>query len=264
MSVQAIAIDWSGDARHSGKKIWRAVAHDGVVMELEGGLDREHTIDWLIDEQSRGPLVAGIDFAFSFPEWFCRAHGCATIDEVWNLARTHGETWLAEQPDPFWGKKKKGRPMRGADQPEHRATEAAGGKSVFMISNPGAVGTGSIRGMPLLAKLRSAGFSIWPFDSPSNATVVEIYPKALYAPEGVTKTDSYARREYMNTHHREHMSDVLLERSVSTDDAFDAAVSAIAMSQCIDQFASLKEHSNGSLEGAIWRPDKRTVGRLTA
>lgn len=68
MPVRAIAIDWSGDVRNASRKIWRAVAVDGALTELESGLDRHQTIEWLISEKRRGPLVAGIDFAFSFPE----------------------------------------------------------------------------------------------------------------------------------------------------------------------------------------------------
>jgi hypothetical protein len=41
------------------------------------------------------------------------------------------------------------------------------------------VGPGSIRGMPLLAKLRAAGIAIWPFDPPGDRTVFEVYPSAL-------------------------------------------------------------------------------------
>ena len=37
-------------------------------------------------------------------------------------------------------------------------------KSIFQLAGPGAVGPGSLRGMPLLTTLRDRGFAVWPFD----------------------------------------------------------------------------------------------------
>lgn len=63
-----------------------------------------------------------------------------------------------------------------------REAPAIGGirpKSVFQIGGAGAVGTGSLRGMPILKRLRDAGFAVWPFDAPRWPCVVEIYPRLL-------------------------------------------------------------------------------------
>lgn len=49
-----------------------------------------------------------------------------------------------------------------------RERPAVGGirpTSGFQIGGAGAVGTGAVRGMPMLARLRAAGFAIWPFDA---------------------------------------------------------------------------------------------------
>ena len=53
---------------------------------------------------------------------------------------------------------------------------------MFQIGGAGAVGTGSIRGMPHLLTLADSGFTIWPFVSGGLPTVVEIYPRALTGP----------------------------------------------------------------------------------
>ena len=76
---------------------------------------------------------------------------------------------------------------RPAGQEQFRRTEATiaavGGirpKSTFQIGGAGSVGTGSVRGFPILARLRAGGFTIWPFDvAPTPPVAVEIYPRAL-------------------------------------------------------------------------------------
>ena len=42
-------------------------------------------------------------------------------------------------------------------------------KSVFQIGGAGSVGTASLRGMPVLQRLREAGFAVWPFDRPERS-----------------------------------------------------------------------------------------------
>ena len=49
------------------------------------------------------------------------------------------------------------------------------------------MGTGSIRGWPVLARLRREGFAIWPFDDARTPLVVEVYPRACTG--AVVKTD---------------------------------------------------------------------------
>ena len=49
-------------------------------------------------------------------------------------------------------------------------------KSIFQLAGPGAVGPGSLRGMPLLTTLRDRGWAVWPFDPFGPRTVVEVYP----------------------------------------------------------------------------------------
>ncbi len=149
------------------------------------------------------------------------------------------------------------------DLPEHfRLTErpmerdtGIQAKSVFQIGGAGAVGTGSIRGMPFLARLHDAGFSIWPFDEPGWPCVIEIYPRLLTG--AVRKSDQQAREEYLRAAPWLLPRD-LFGRAVSSEDAFDAAVSALVLSHKASQLESLQKTSDAqtALEGSIWRPSR--------
>ncbi|MEX0750548.1 MAG: hypothetical protein WD359_07030, partial [Dehalococcoidia bacterium] len=61
----------------------------------------------------------------------------------------------------------------------------------------GAVGTGSLRGMPMLHRLHAAGMHIWPYDDPGYPLVIEIYPRLLTGP--VRKSSPQARARYIDT-----------------------------------------------------------------
>ena len=49
-------------------------------------------------------------------------------------------------------------------------------KSIFQLVGNGQVGAGSVRGMPLVARLRAAGLAIWPFDAPGRTHRVRDLP----------------------------------------------------------------------------------------
>jgi len=113
------------------------------------------------------------------------------------------------------------------------------------------VGTGSIRGMPILKTLREAGFSIWPFDPPGWPKVVEIYPRALTGP--VNKSSRDERKKYLRAQFPE-LSKPFVTTASSCDDASDAAVSALVMHKRIDDLANLSQATDRCelLEGKIW------------
>ena len=187
MNLRTIAIDWSGAVERADRKIWLAEAAEEQVVRLESGRGRAAIADFLIDEASRTPeLVVGLDFAFSLPSWFLESRGLPDGPALWHLVASEGETWLAGCEPPFWGRPGRRRPdlledLRRTD----RDAPAIGGirpKSVFQIGGAGAVGTGSLRGMPVLERLRDAGFSVWPFDAPRWPCVIEIYPRLLTGP----------------------------------------------------------------------------------
>ena len=127
-------------------------------------------------------------------------------------------------------------------------------KSVFQIGGAGAVGTGSLRGMRLLHRLHAAGFSIWPFDPPGWPRVVEIYPRLLT--EAVNKSSAAARADHLDARHPELGAD-LRRRAASSEDAFDAAFSALVMARHLDELIALAPATDPKerLEGWIWHPD---------
>ena len=231
--ARVIAIDWSGAAVGAERRIWIAEALDGELVMLEDGRSREQVVDWLIERHGQVPeVIVGIDFAFSYPSWFLDAHGCSTIDMLWELVSEQGEQWLAASPAPFWG-----RPgQRRGDEVQLRACEDGWNvrgivpKSVFQIGGAGAVGTGTIRGIPLLARMRDSGWAIWPFDPPATHLVAEIWPRLLTGP--VAKSSPIERRAWLDAHAT--LPAPMANRAASSEDAFDAAASALVLSRCSD------------------------------
>lgn len=115
-------------------------------------------------------------------------------------------------------------------------------KSVFQIGGAGAVGTGSIRGMPHLADLRGAGFSVWPFHEVRAPVVVEIYPRLLTGE--VVKSSFDARWEHLTTRCFPEIDGPLECKAASSEDAFDAAVSSVVMSRHLDEILTLTQSRN--------------------
>jgi hypothetical protein len=222
-----IAVDWSGakgEGRHRG--IWLA-AIDAHGERSKGTWARREIVDEIA--AMPGPVIVGFDFSFGLPAWFALEQGCATIDDVWDLATREGERWLTPSA-PFW----RDRCDLPFDQ-RFRLCELRypGAKSVFQLVGAGMVGPGSVRGMPHLARLRSAGFAIWPFDDPSARTVVEIYPTVLRK-------------------HAPHHDIGPWKR----DDERDAVVSARVMWDARETVAALRAATDPTtrLEGDVWAP----------
>ena len=253
---RVIAIDWSGAKTGAQSKIWLAEVRDRSLTRLESGREGREVVAHVIADAATDPdVVVGLDFAFSFPRWFAEEQGAPPIEELWNRVAEKGEEWLGSCPDPFWGRA--GRPK--PDLPEHfRLTEqrapklkGASPKSVFQIGGAGAVGTGSIRGMPHLAALRKAGFSIWPFHEVQTPLVIEIYPRLLTGP--VNRSDFDERQAYLARGCPE-IDDALACKAASSEDAFDAAVSAVVMNRHINEISALtaSRRPTDLIEGRIW------------
>jgi len=270
---RVIAVDWSGARSGAKSRIWLADVCGGRLTRLESGRTRREVIAYLIEVARIDPdLVVGLDFAFSFPRWFAKREGATSVEECWDLVAEHGEDWLAECEPPFWGRPGK----RRSDLPEedhYRCTELRAGKaegaspkSVFQIGGAGAVGTGSIRGMPHLANLAAEGFSIWPFHEIRIPTVIEIYPRLLTGP--VNRSDFCERRAHLAAECSPEIGGGLACKAASSEDAFDAAVSAVVMSRHIDEIAALTrfEDQVELIEGAIWWPQdtRAAAGHITA
>ncbi len=266
-----IAVDWSGALTGERQRIWLAEARAGSpsgpqLTRLEKGRGRPETIQELIDSARRDPrVVVGLDFAFSGPAWFLARVGVTSARALWELVAREGERWLAESPKPFWGRPGVRCPAFDAAHPAWRATESEtvrergiGPKSVFQIGGAGSVGTGSLRGMPYLATLQDAGFSIWPFEPPRLPMAVEIYPRQLTGP--VNKSSRVARALYLQARFAEQ-PDALLRLAESSEDAFDAAVSALRMQRHTRQLlrGPVAYMPSEALEGRIWRPARDPV-----
>jgi len=227
---RAIAVDWSGALTGERAKIWVAEAHAGRLLTLESGRTRAETIAWVCERRAQVPsCVAGFDFSFSLPAWFLDQHGCTTVEQAWQLVAEQGEGWLADCPTPFWGRP--GR--RRGDQQQLRGCEQGWNvrgivpKSVFQIGGAGAVGTGTVRGIPFLPALREAGWAIWPYDAPTRHVVAEIWTRLLTGP--VAKSSPAGRRTWLAAH--ADLDPVLSERAAASEDAFDAAACAIVLSR---------------------------------
>jgi hypothetical protein len=294
---RVVAVDWSGrvDAAGQRRHIWAGVWTSGKVT-LEAGRTREELAEWLIALARETPrMVVSIDCCFSFPAWFLAEHGCATAFDFWrHVAAGHGELWLAREcedvrrDERFWGKPHK-RPAQFCGEGLHRSMRLTdmdnkitplqeGGdpvraakmkgitpKSPFQIGGSGSVGTGSLRAMPFLLKLREAGFRVWPFENAALDTkkpqplLVEMYTRLLTG--AVAKSNPVARKAYLAVKKKTDDAYVGLSRGVmakalGSEDAFDALVCTMEMVRWQDEFAGLRATRDAQLklEGITWRP----------
>ncbi len=133
------------------------------------------------------------------------------------------------------------------------AAQGVNPKSVFQIGGAGTVGTGSIRGIPLLRQLRAGGFGIWPFDPPSAFQVVELYPRLMTGP--VHKRNATARADYLDAC-RWPLQPAHAQSMRHSEDAFDAGISALALAEWQPEAPHLAQWTDRQilLEGDIWPP----------
>lgn len=258
-----MAVDWSGALRGAERRIWVAEARAGELVALTGGLSREAAMAHVI---GAGEVVAGFDFAFFSRAGSSARSGAGPRRSCGGASSATGEAWLAACEPPFWGRPGRRRPERGPDEPELRRTEmrAGGGdaaetpvargrpKSGFQVGGAGSVGTGSLRGMPFLPVLRRAGFALWPWDDARVPMAFEIYPRTLTGP--VVKSSAEAREAHLAGDPR--IPPGLLPTAVGSEDAFDAAVSALEIAARLPDLPALRAAGDPEvrLEGAIWPP----------
>jgi hypothetical protein len=253
-----VAVDWSGARVGAERKIWLAEVRDRQLVRLECGRNRNEVTRHLIDDARGAPdVVVGFDFAFAFPAWFAREHEAETVEDVWRVTAQCGEGWLRDCSPPFWGRPGKSRPRSSVEtrRTETDVTRRTGvhPKSVFQIGGAGTVGTGSIRGMPCLTVLRDAGFSVWPFHVSEGPRVLEIYPRLMTG--DVVKSRRSARAGHLVDGFPE-IGDRFSDLAASSDDAFDAAISAVIMARHGAAIARLIPTADPveRLEGRIWWP----------
>jgi hypothetical protein len=254
--MNAVAVDWSG-AKNPANKIWLAGADQGSLTRLEPMRSRDEAIREVLGHlRSHKKAVAGLDFGFSLPAWFFRHNGLSNVFELWALAEREGEKWLSQCCWPFWGRAGKPKPELEAHfrktEEQCRRTTGIRPKSVFQIGGAGAVGTGSIRGMPFLRRIRKQGFGVWPFDTSGLPLVAEIYPRVMTGP--VVKGSGQSRDAYLRAHWPD-LPPKLASHAIHSEDAFDAAVSALVMEASFPDFENLSRVDDAArLEGEIWVP----------
>jgi hypothetical protein len=291
---RVVGVDWSGDkGPGQRRKIWAGVwtASTGRVT-LEGGRTREELIAWLIEMSKETPrMVVGFDFTFSYPAWFLKELGIGSAPEFWRLvADGQGEKWLhrdcadvrfwgipgsqrhGKKPPEFCGphayrmlrRVETGLKVRAEMTDPLQIAKIAGiaPKSVFQIGGAGAVGTASLRGMPGLIVLRDAGFRIWPYDEPDvkrAPTVVEIYTRLMTG--AVNKSSEVARTAYLAKKRKESamyagLSRLVMAKARASEDAFDALVTAMVMTEHRGEFAALRKTEDEVflMEGHTWVP----------
>jgi hypothetical protein len=237
-------------------------------------------------------MVVGFDFTFGFPAWFMEELGIGSAPEFWRVvADGQGERWLHKDCEDgrFWGRaglRRHGKkPAEFCGEHAHRMLRRAetalkvraemtdplaiakiagiAPKSVFQIGGAGAVGTASLRGMPGLLRLRSAGFGIWPFDGAEfekgKPLVVEIYTRLMTG--AVTKSSEVARPAYLAKKRRESalyagISRGVMAKARGSEDAFDALVSAMVMVEHRAEFLGLRRTRDAvfRMEGHTWVP----------
>jgi hypothetical protein len=290
---RVVAADWSGRIDVAGQRrhIWAGVWTDSATggrVTLEAGRTREELIMWLIELARETPrMVVGIDCCFSYPAWFLKEHGCATVFDFWqHVAAGHGERWLAGEAgeiardERFWGKPHK-RPeeFSGAglqrsmrltdvenkitpkmlDEDPERAAKVKGitPKSPFQIGGSGSVGTGSLRAIPLLRHLREAGFRVWPFEDAAvgarepKPLLVEMYTRLLTG--AVAKSNAAARKNYLAARRKNEpetygrLSRGVLTKALGSEDAFDALVCAMEMVRDRAEFSRLRKTEDAVL-----------------
>jgi hypothetical protein len=96
---------------------------------------------------------------------------------------------------------------------------------------------------------------MWPFDDVTPPAVIEIYPRVLTGP--VKKNRWLERHAFLCTRFSVQPL-TMLERAAGSEDAFDAAVSALVMAEHQDALARLEATTDlqFAIEGRIWRPDQ--------
>jgi hypothetical protein len=253
-----LAIDWSGRKKHAERTIWIAEARNDDLVSLECGRDREQVATLLLKQrQASRHLIVGLDFAFSFPASYLKGRSFGDAPAVWAwLADGAAEDLLKRCDPPFWGRR--GPRPQGGDllRRTDRGVPLVNGirpKPVFQIGGAGAVGTGALRGMAILHRLHAGGFAVWPFTAPGPHILVEIYPRLLTGP--VTKSKPVHRAEYLVRNYP-RLGAAWRDLAASTEDAFDAAVSALKMWEHRDSFQQLAQATDSleRLEGRIWEP----------
>lgn len=222
-----VMVDWSGgnDRGASPKPdaIWAAVLRPASKVEITYLRNRqvaEAFLEAVIDqERAQGrKVLIGFDFPFGYPQGFGTAltgsdDPLAVLDwfegQIEDSEKTNNRFDVAGEINralgngqgPFWANAL-GRDIEGLARtkagymnpfPDRRVCEgsAKGSFTCWQLAGAGAVGSQTMMGLPVLARLRrKMGARVWPFEAlDSDVVLIEIWPSLTVgaAPEGTIK-----------------------------------------------------------------------------
>lgn len=197
-----VGVDYSGAGtafdRLSGIRVfeahWMASGWLGTPREVRragGNWSRATLHSWLLDRLSEslydGPLLIGIDHAFSFPLVYAQTH---QLPPDWEICLHDFHThWPTDQRGVRVEDVRRGLVgaggLRTGDARWRRLAEQRNGraKSIFHFDVPGSVAKSTHAGLPWLWRLRhefGPRVHVWPFDGwrprRGRSVVAEVYP----------------------------------------------------------------------------------------
>jgi hypothetical protein len=261
---RVIGVDWSGAGPSRGQEIYVAEAtteDPPRVLSAVRAADRAAVEAFLrgnalkLSKAWSGwdgpePLAAaetalvGLDFAFGFPRqftlpgtgtawsWEALAAWCTGLEGEHDLSKAlRSEPEVAKQFRLGSGNAGAAMHLRATEERlRKRGTYPA---SVFKLVGAQQVGAGSIRGIPILGRLRrDRAAAVWPFDEAASRpiTVVEVFPR-LWLTAGLGKQHPSRRIEQLRAWKKagitfKNDTDLV---AVASADAMDAVAAAIGL-----------------------------------
>lgn len=251
---------------------WRVAIQDGAVTQCEVELTSDEIVDGLAAAAAVRPVLAGLAFCFSAPEWYIAKHYDNDPRLFWNRCVTFSNRdvaqYVAELGPPFELTGRERTP--DIDAQYFRATERqahhldATPASIFQVGHEGSVGALALNGIPILPRIRSEKMAIWPFDDPltDHGTCVEIFPRVLWA----VLNPSVDPRSKKNQQRRKAFVESCVagglsiprekdeKRIVREERAFDAFLTAWALWQYGGGLRAVPPEGPERIEGRIWWP----------
>jgi len=110
--------------------------------------------------------------------------------------------------------------------------------------------------MRALHQLTEAGFTVWPFESAGDATIIEIYPRS-FAGKVVKSSSRECLKHLDSRYSKDELPDLFRGMAAATEDSFDAAISVLEMARARDALCRLPEGDDiDRIEGRIWAPPR--------
>lgn len=254
-----VGVDWSGAQSPSTQRrtIWMAEIRDGAFRRVRPGFTRDEATAELIRLHGRADsVVVGLDFGFSFPAAALDRLKVRSAPELWQRAAEHGERWmdgtgLGDYPLEDL--------MDTATALRRTETELAAPvtprSTIDLRVRTGNVGRQTVRGLPSLQALRTAGFAVWPFDAASDAVALEVYPRVLRRHVvDADRRDPDRKTVCMALDRRDDVPYWAAQLARSEDNAFDAIVAALALAQHYSAGDLPSRGDPYATEGRIWLP----------